>query len=58
MKKLVYPVVILFILTSCNSGDKEPDAWGNFESNEIIISAENNGKILKMNVHEGDILSE
>ncbi|HSD13970.1 MAG TPA: HlyD family efflux transporter periplasmic adaptor subunit [Flavobacterium sp.] len=46
------------ILSSCNDKDKEFDASGTFEATETIVSAEANGKILALNINEGDILKE
>jgi HlyD family secretion protein len=39
---------------ACNSGDEKADASGNFEADEIILSAEANGKILSLPIEEGD----
>ncbi|MDR0363494.1 MAG: HlyD family efflux transporter periplasmic adaptor subunit [Bacteroidales bacterium] len=49
---------ILFIsLTACNNNKNGADAYGNFEAtNEVIISAEGNGKILEFNISEGEQL--
>jgi len=43
----------LILISSCKS--KEPDAFafGNFESEEIIVSAESSGKLMEFNVSEG-----
>ncbi|ESU20354.1 ABC superfamily ATP binding cassette transporter, lipoprotein [Flavobacterium enshiense DK69] len=46
------------MLFSCNDKDKEFDASGTFEATETIVSAEANGKILELNINEGDILKE
>lgn len=40
------------ILTACQRGPA-PDAYGNFETVEVIISADCNGKLLEFNVEEG-----
>lgn len=37
---------------SCSRGPK-PDAYGNFEAVEVIVSADCNGKLLEFNVDEG-----
>lgn len=44
---------LLLVATSCNRNGSEFDATGNFEADEIIISAEASGKILQLNVEEG-----
>jgi len=51
-------LILIPFIVSCSSDTGEPDAWGNFEANEIIISSEINGKILKTMVAEGDIIKE
>lgn len=52
--------ILLFgaILFSCNDKDREFDASGTFEATETIVSAEANGKILALNINEGDVLKE
>lgn len=57
MKKLLYISLLISFVVSCNERNNEADAWGNFESREIMISSESNGKILTMNVNEGDVLN-
>lgn len=44
---------LLLVATSCNNNRSEFDATGNFEADEIIISAESSGKIIQLNVEEG-----
>jgi len=53
MKKLI-PIAFLALLASCSGSKNQADAYGNFESDEVIVSAENNGKIINMFVNEGD----
>jgi len=48
----------LFLLISCSETDKKSDAFGNFESREILVSAETQGKILELNIVEGQKLKE
>lgn len=45
---------LLVVLTaaSCNRAPK-PDAYGNFEAVEVIVSADCNGKLLEFNLDEG-----
>jgi HlyD family secretion protein len=45
-----------FITISCAQTDSEFDATGNFEADEIIISAEAAGKILRLDIEEGSEL--
>ncbi len=57
MKKLT-AVAILFAATavSCNQNKNKPDASGVFESDEVIVSAQQNGQILFLPIKEGDSL--
>lgn len=45
-------------LTSCNPNKFEHDASGTFEATEVIVSAEGSGKIEKLNITEGDVLTK
>lgn len=51
-KKLLLPLSITAFF-SCNNGNGKYDASGNFEADEIIVSAEATGKILQLNIEEG-----
>ncbi len=57
MKKILYFITgaTLLISSSCQNKFKS-DASGTFEADEIIVSAEQNGKLLAFNVNEGDLL--
>jgi len=56
--KLTFIILgIAIILTSCTSNNGKSDAYGTFESEEITISAEANGKIIKLDIDEGQVLS-
>ncbi len=57
MKKVLLFSVIC-ILVACSGKNKKSDAYGNFESTEVIVSSEVAGKILKFNVEEGAVLKE
>ncbi len=43
-------------LAACNRGDGNYDATGTFEATEILVSSEANGKIMELNIEEGDRL--
>ena len=53
MKNYIIPVALLMLLTGCGRGESDADAWGTFEADEIIISAETSGRIVAMDVDEG-----
>lgn len=47
-------LILSFLSLSCSNYEKKADAYGNFETKEIIVSAEENGKIMELNIEEGD----
>ena len=55
MKHTPY-ILFATILLSCSNGENNFDATGNFEADETIISAEATGKILKLDIDEGQKL--
>jgi len=60
MKLTKYPLYALGLvlsLTSCGKSNSEMDASGTFESTEIIVSSEANGKIIRFDVQEGQNLT-
>lgn len=46
----------LLLLASCSSSSSDADATGTFETDEVIVSAEASGKILQLNLEEGQSL--
>lgn len=46
----------LLSLAACNRGGGDFDATGTFEATEILVSSEANGKIMELNIEEGDRL--
>ncbi len=46
------------LFAACKNGNDKPDASGSFEAVETIVSAEVNGKILELNVEEGEVLKQ
>lgn len=51
--KLLF-ILLTLIVISCSSNDNVSDAYGNFEADEVIISAESTGKISDLHIKEGD----
>lgn len=47
----------VLLTASCHSNKLQTDASGVFESDEVIVSAEQNGKILSLGIQEGDSLT-
>ena len=56
ISKIIAGILIATSLISCNNNGEKADGYGNFEATEIIISAENNGKLMQFNVEEGQVL--
>ena len=57
MKNIFYTTVTFLILGACNSDNKVVDAFGNFESNEVTVSSEVNGKLISFTLEEGQKLA-
>jgi HlyD family secretion protein len=57
MKDLVLPIIMLLAVAGCGRGESDADAWGTFEAEEVIISAEVSGRIISMDVTEGMLVS-
>ena len=57
MKNIALLVLAMFII-SCNKNNKKADAYGNFETTEITVSSESNGKIEFLNLEEGDVVEK
>lgn len=55
MKKTIVLAAVM-ILAACTSNNGGYDAEGFFESDEITVSAETNGRILQFDVREGDVV--
>lgn len=59
MRKSFLPILLLTILAvSCKDNGPEIDASGVFESDEVIVSAEQSGKLLSFPIKEGDSLQK
>lgn len=56
MKKLQIIALAFLAFGACKNGEKKSDAYGNFEAVETIVSSEVAGKLLKMEVRQGDQL--
>jgi len=53
MKKITISILSISLLYSCNNGNDQADAYGNFESAEVIVSSESAGKLEFLNIEEG-----
>ena len=55
---LILLTILISFLVSCNQNKETSDAYGNFEAVETTISSEANGRILWLNLTEGQILQQ
>lgn len=53
MKHIIWGAMALALM-ACGSGDGEYDATGIFEATEVVVSAEQNGRLMEFNAEEGD----
>ena len=56
--KRIFIIVTAFALTACGNSKNDFDASGTFEATEVTVSSEQNGKILCLNINEGDRVDE
>jgi len=54
----VWPAICLLLLISCKQSDNDADAYGNFEAEEIMVSAQSQGIILSLEPEEGDYIAK
>lgn len=54
----VMAIIFWMLIASCNGNKPDYDASGNFEADEVMVSAQRNGELLSFSVHEGDSLTE
>jgi HlyD family secretion protein len=55
-RHLKYLVILGAAISACQNAAPKADAYGNFEADERIVSAEASGKILSFHIEEGQIL--
>ncbi len=56
MKNIYIIIAVTLFITACSSTEETSDAYGNFEVDKTVISAEAQGKLLSFNLEEGDLL--
>ncbi|RPD39401.1 HlyD family secretion protein [Chitinophaga barathri] len=54
---LSFALVSALCFTACSDNEDAADAYGNFESTEVIVSAEATGRLLSFDVEEGAVLA-
>lgn len=50
-------IATLMLLQGCSGSNSDKDASGVFETTEVVVSAEANGKLLEWNVEEGETVT-
>jgi len=59
MNKLtVITLLFVALLAGCRNENMDSDASGTFEATEVIVSAEANGKLLSLNIEEGQLVKK
>ena len=58
MKNILFILSLLCLVSACEEKVARSDAYGNFEATATTISSEANGKLLFLNVEEGQKLKE
>ncbi|HLN55138.1 MAG TPA: HlyD family efflux transporter periplasmic adaptor subunit [Bacteroidales bacterium] len=53
MRKIFFLLILSILPAGCREKGTDADAYGNFEADEVIISAETNGRILLFDAAEG-----
>ncbi len=54
MKTFIKIILVSILFSSCNKNNENADAYGNFETTEVTVSSEANGKIEFLNIEEGN----
>ena len=49
----VFGILMMLFIFSCATTDDDADAYGHFEAREIVVSAQANGQILRLDLEEG-----
>ncbi len=58
MQKITLILIAVITLSACKNNQNKFDATGTFEADEVIVSAQQSGQILSLNIHEGDALQK
>jgi HlyD family secretion protein len=51
-------IIIIVLAFSCDNANNQSDAFGNFESDEVMVSAQSQGILSYLNLSEGDFLEK
>ena len=58
MKALYFLFILTGFITACQTTEDKSDAFGNFETDEVIVSSEANGKLEAFQIEEGQMLKK
>jgi HlyD family secretion protein len=58
MQNLIPVIIAAFLLQACGEKASDADAYGSFEATEVIVSAETNGRILRVEPVEGSTIEK
>jgi len=58
MKKILFITILAISAFACKNNGESSDAYGNFETDDVIVSAETGGKILEFNAEKGQKINE
>lgn len=58
MKRIVFFSLSLLILSACSNGEAEYQATGNFDADELLISAQSSGEVVSLLAEEGASLKK
>ncbi len=53
---LLTVVLATALFSACNDRLTDADAYGNFEADEVMVSAEGSGRLLQFNLREGEVV--
>jgi HlyD family secretion protein len=56
--KILLLTGITLSFLACKGDKDNADAYGNFETDEVIVSAESQGELIQFGIHEGDIVNK
>jgi HlyD family secretion protein len=55
---LIFAIFASLLMTACNNSGEISDAYGNFEADDVIVSAEVGGKLLNFKIEEGQTIKK
>ncbi len=58
MKRIAIQIIVVVsvMMLSCSHNSDKSDAYGNFESDEVIVSAQMQGQLKQLNLEEGQVV--